>query len=244
MVSRPCECEKHGHREHRRYSTDGRSEHPFKTEDSRFISVEDGDVYAGSLRERQWRRVLELSSSRRIDYLFVRPSPRDADSCDLAASLTADAFRKPDVITVQEHFAADAVPSWRSTESDPPQYGRSWPNRFGPALRLGDAQSSSWAFSAGIYPMEGLLATEASSRKTVRLSFEMPYLTWPIRNITHLPADKALLQLGDNQICVYDPVKCQIALLARGREPIAVIDKGVVNQPPEDPAHTPAPSGR
>jgi hypothetical protein len=36
---------------------------------------------------------------------------------------------------------------------------------------------------------------------------------------------KVLLQLGFTQICVYDPKKEQIALLARGRGPIAVIEK-------------------
>lgn len=209
-----------------------------------FISVDDGDVYAGSLRERQWRRVLDVSSSRRIDYLFVRPSPRSADSWDLVASLGTGTPLEPNIITVAEHYAADAVPARRSTRSDPRSDEESRPNLFGVAPRLGDAQSSSWEFSAGFYPVEGLLATEANSQKTVRLSFETPFLRWTVGNTTHLPTDKALLQLGDSQICVYDPVQRQIALLTRGRGPIAVINEQEPDQTSVDSFHKHAPFQR
>jgi hypothetical protein len=47
-------------------------------------------------------------------------------------------------------------------------------------------------------------------------------VAWAVRNAVHLPGDTVLLQLGDNQICLYDPEKKQIALVARGRGPIAV----------------------
>ena len=65
------------------------------------------------------------------------------------------------------------------------------------------------------------------------MAFETPYIAWSARNLTHLPTDKVLLQLGKDQICVYDPLKNQIALLARGRGPIAVMES------PQDPDHRP-----
>jgi hypothetical protein len=48
---------------------------------------------------------------------------------------------------------------------------------------------------------------------------------WYVRNATHLPTDKILLQLAKDQICIYDPEKEQIAFLAKGRGPIAVMEK-------------------
>ncbi len=47
-----------------------------------------------------------------------------------------------------------------------------------------------------------------------------------IRNAVQLPSDKALFQLGENQICVFDPATRQVALLWRGRGPVAVMEKG------------------
>jgi hypothetical protein len=46
-----------------------------------------------------------------------------------------------------------------------------------------------------------------------------------IRNTVQLPSDKALFQLGEDQICVFDPTTRQVALLWRGRGPVAVMEK-------------------
>ena len=50
-------------------------------------------------------------------------------------------------------------------------------------------------------------------------------MKWIVRLVTHLPTDQVLFQLGGDQICLYDPEKKQVALVARGRGPIAVIGK-------------------
>lgn len=197
-----------------------------------FLSVDDGSVNSGSLRERQWRRVLDLHSSHRNDRLFVRPSAQDPNLWDLVARLETDGHREPNFVTVEGQLATVAVPSRGSTDTDPPRYDGTWFN-FGPAPKLGDAQSSSWEFRSGFWPGAGLYGAESNSRKRVSFAFETPYIAWSARNLTHLPTDKVLLQLGKDQICVYDPLKNQIALLARGRGPIAVMES------PQDPDHRP-----
>ncbi len=53
-----------------------------------FISAEDGDVYSGTLAEREWTRVAELASTHRNDRLLVWPSDGDPDSWDLMACVT------------------------------------------------------------------------------------------------------------------------------------------------------------
>jgi hypothetical protein len=190
-----------------------------------FISVDDGDIYEGSLRDAKWKNVYDLNSSHRNDRLFVKPSDTEINSWDLMARLETEEHRKPKIVTVEEQFAVIAAPSWRSTSSDPPQYEEgSWFN-FGQAPKLGDAQSSSWEFWSGFWPIEGLRGTEKSSGKRVSFFLETPFVAWSVRNVTHLPTDKVLLQLGDDQVCVYDPETNRIALLTRGRGPIAIIEK-------------------
>lgn len=188
-----------------------------------FISVDDGDVYEGSMRGAQWTNVHDLNSSRRNDRLFVKPSDTETNSWDLMARLETDEHRKPKIINLKERFAVVAAPSWRSTITDPPQYEGSWFN-FGQVPKLGNAQSSSWEFWSGFWPIEGLRGTQTNSGQRVHFSLETPFVAWSVRNATHLPTDKVLLQLGDDQVCVYDPETKQIALLTQGRGPIAVME--------------------
>jgi hypothetical protein len=187
-----------------------------------FISVDDGDVYEGSLRSAQWKSVFDLNSSREDDHLFVKPSDAEVNSWDLMASLETDEYRNPKIIPILEQVAEVAVPSSNVTNADPPRYEGAGPN-FGQVPKLGNAKSSPWQFRSGFWSIEGLRGTQANSGEVVHFSLETPFVAWPVRNATHLPTDKVLLQLGDDQICVYDPETNRIALVTKGRTPIAVI---------------------
>ncbi|MDF3128092.1 hypothetical protein P0Y35_02665 [Kiritimatiellaeota bacterium B1221] len=189
-----------------------------------FISVDDGDVYTGSLRASEWTKVYDLNSSRRNDRLYVKPSDALPDSWDLMARMETDLHRSPAFVMVEEDVALVAAPALRSITTDPPQYDGSWFN-FGPVPKLGDADSSLWSFRTGFWPVEGLRGTRVGSDERVWFSLETPFLAWSVRNATHLPSDKVLLQLGDDQLCIYDPETKRIALLTEGRGPIAVIEK-------------------
>ena len=64
----------------------------------------------------------------------------------------------------------------------------------------------------------------------VRFSYETPFGAWTVRNAVHLPTDKVLFQLGDDQICGFDPVERRVALLWHGRGPVPVIEMGMSNK--------------
>lgn len=85
--------------------------------------------------------------------------------------------------------------------------------------------SSSWRFSPGFWAVEGLRGNNVESGEKAWIALETPFVTWAVRNAIHLPEDKVLLQLGGDQICIYDPVENRIALLARGRGPYAVLEE-------------------
>lgn len=187
-----------------------------------FISVDDGDVYGGLLHERQWQNVFDLNSSNRNDRLLVRPSPQTTNTWDLVARLEMADHRNPQFVTMEQQFCSIATPPWRERNTDPPQYEGTWFN-FGQVPKLGNAETSSWKVWAGFWPGEGLRGTETTTGKRASFSFETPFISWMVRNAILLPTDKVVLQLGDDQICVYDPDNNQIALLTPGRGPVAVI---------------------
>lgn len=103
----------------------------------------------------------------------------------------------------------------------------SWAMRYGagPAPKLGSASESPWEFSAGFWAAEGLRGENKKTFESIHCAYETPVGMWVIRYAHHLPGDKVLFNMGDGQICVFDPVTWEIALLWRGWSPLAVIEK-------------------
>lgn len=190
-----------------------------------FISDRDGHVYTRKATSTQDRRVFELRSTNTDDRLFVRlASTNQSDSWDLLARLEVENSRDGKLVEIQKDFASHALPDWRASQN-PPQYEGTWFN-FGEVPRLGDAEQSDWEFMTGFWPIEGLHGTNAVKHARIHLSFETPFGAWPVRNATHLPGDKVLFQLGEDQICLMDPNANTVALVTHGRGPVAVIPKG------------------
>ena len=59
-----------------------------------------------------------------------------------------------------------------------------------------------------------------------------PFVQWRIRNGTHIAGDYGVFLLGKDQICIMDPEKKRIALIARGFGP--VVAKPHVEAPSEE----------
>jgi len=126
-------------------------------------------------------------------------------------------------VDVLTNLLVDAAPDWRSTHTDPPEYDGTWFS-FGEVQGLGSATNSQWEFWAGFWPVEGLRASHKITGERVRFSYETPFGAWMVRNAAALPSDKVLFQLGDDQICAFDPVTRRVALLWHGRGPVPVIE--------------------
>ena len=200
-----------------------------------YIDSDDGDVYVRPLAESGARHVFDLNSDQAHDELLVRRSSADSNTWDLVAYMGDNHPFGPILVTIEESFASVAAPSWHHAITDSPEY---FDAEFddGSVPRLGEAGSSPWKFWAGYWPIEGLDPIEGLSGKqtlsgeTVQLAIETPFVAWFIRNATHLPTDRVLFQLGDDQLCVYDPENKQIAVITRGRGPVAVIRKEDSNE--------------
>lgn len=60
-------------------------------------------------------------------------------------------------------------------------------------------------------------------REKFEFSMTNPIVKWRCTNATQIPGDLVLFQLGENQICLYDPNTKRIALVAKGNGPVAVL---------------------
>jgi hypothetical protein len=205
-----------------------------------FIAASDGNVYRRGLASRDEQRIYELHSKDDNDRLFVRPSALDTNRWDLMARLETGDRRNPRFVEVLTNLLMQAALDWRSSDSDPPDYEGTWFS-FGKVQGLGSATNSQWEFWAGFWPVEGLRGSQKETGNRVRFSYETPFGAWTVRNAVHLPTDKVLFQLGDDQICGFDPVERRVALLWHGRGPVPVIEMGMSHNITETNAGGPRP---
>ncbi len=185
-----------------------------------YISDKEGDVVVRPLASKQAQTVFNLKSSNKDDRLFVRKEALGSNCWDLAALLTEDGRVDPKTVEIQKCFARQAALDEKASPEHPEQ--GTWSN-FGDVPRLGDTQTNRWEFYSGFWAVEGLRGSNRQKGTSVGFSVETPFLAWTVRNATQLPTDQVIFQLGDNQICIFDPESKKVALLARGRGPVVVL---------------------
>lgn len=184
-----------------------------------FISEQDGNVYKQSVGGASQTRIYDLHSTNSGDRLFTRSAQSNGCWNLVARIETGD--RKPRYVELSTNLVVEAAVDERPTLSS--EYPDTWFN-FGKAQSLGTAANGRWQFRTGFWAIGGLAAGNQITHQKIRFAFETPFAAWSIRNAVHLPSDKVLFQLGDNQICAFDPESRKIALLWHGRGPVAVIE--------------------
>jgi hypothetical protein len=193
-----------------------------------YIEPLDGSVNRRPLVGGEKERIFGLDSKDEDDRLFVRRSELDTNRWDLLARLESKRRGDPLFVDVLTNLLVEATQDWRvedwRSDIDSPQNDGTSMN-FGYVPSLGNATNSPWEFRTGYWPLEGLRATDTIRNQLVRFSYETPFGAWRVRNAVHLRGDKVLFQLGDNQICIFDPATRRVALLWHGRGPVAVIEK-------------------
>ena len=102
-------------------------------------------------------------------------------------------------------------------------------NWFGPVPII-NAQDEP-EYETGVWPIEGIFSYDYdASQYRFHYAMETPIALWSIRYPTHIETGLAVFQLGGDQLCILDPNKKQIALIARGTKPLVV-----KNKPPSTP---------
>lgn len=177
-----------------------------------YIDPADGDAYRRPISGGVSEKVSNLDSKGWGEMLFAT-APVDGHTSLRAAMLNPT--RSIEVI--------GRLPVTEATAQERNTSIGTWFN-FGKALKLG-SPGEKWEFASGLWGAEGLHAKNRTSGETVRVSLETPFLIWYARNAVHLPGDLVLFQLGENQICVFDPATRRIARLWHGRGFVAVIPR-------------------
>ena len=189
-----------------------------------FIAPKDGNVYIRPLTGGNQQLISDLHSTDANNRLLVRASTMDTNIWDLVARLQTKEYRDPKFVVIRTNMQVEAAPDWRSTHTDPPQCeGTSF--NFGKVDGFRGNTNSQWEFQSGFWPVEGLRASNKTTGERVYFSYETPFGAWNVRNAALLPLDKVLFQLGEDQICAFDPVHRRVALLWHGRGPVPVIEK-------------------
>jgi hypothetical protein len=187
-----------------------------------FISSNDGDIYTGSISNRKWQHLYNLNSSDFYDELMVRQSSENLNIWELVVQHPGIERTKTIDILIRKQILLNEIPK-KQNESN--SYYTSSNSSFGLVPTLGINGTSYWEFDTGYWGNKGLHGENSKTTDDVFLSIETPFIAWTVRNAVQLSNDTVLFQLGDNQICVYDPNTKQLALLAHGYGPIAVIKK-------------------
>jgi hypothetical protein len=174
-----------------------------------YVAGTSGDVYACDLDHGETEKICELKSSDHWDRLLLRESRGIAGRWDLIVGSTNEDPSPLDRI-VSANLTCDAA--------DPPCVGI----RFGGEVPRFRADRSGWEFHFGW--MAGRLdGVHTKTGRKADVALETFFVRWPVWNPTQLPSGHVIFQLGQNQICVLDPNERSIALLAKGRWPVATV---------------------
>lgn len=79
-----------------------------------------------------------------------------------------------------------------------------------------------WSVWHGFWAADGLLMQNEKTDERIRLAVETPFLMWNIQDLSVLPGDEVVFQLGEDQICLFARNGRKLGLITRGRSPIVV----------------------
>jgi len=81
-----------------------------------------------------------------------------------------------------------------------------------------------WKALTGFWAIEGLNAENEKEGKKFYIALETPFVQWYMRNVTMLPGDQVVFQMGD-QIVLLDLESHKMGLVTKGRGPLVTFDE-------------------
>ncbi|HQJ59913.1 MAG TPA: hypothetical protein PKV35_02885, partial [bacterium] len=82
-------------------------------------------------------------------------------------------------------------------------------------------RNETWEYYIGAWAVEGIRGKN-NSGEFFRYAVETPFVSWQIKNGTHIEKDLLIFQLGNDQIVAFRHEKKQISLIAKGFGPVVV----------------------
>jgi hypothetical protein len=180
-----------------------------------FISQTNGTVCVLDLSSSQTQKIASLGKVDSDDRLVMQASTNNPRHWDLL-----ETSRK--FVICSNLPVETAVYATNSYDRNTTIIRGTWMN-CGEAPKLGNASTSDWKFRTGFWPIEGLRGTNEKTGESIYLALETPFVAWIARNATQLSDDSVVFQLGEDQICLFEPASKKLCLLARGQGPVVVL---------------------
>jgi hypothetical protein len=184
-----------------------------------YIGTDDNAAYVRDLRGGPARKVADMNFDKFHDLLYARKNADRPETWDLVASLPDKGIEvHPREVTTR--LSGKTAPELFLDDKNPASFQQ---RQERPAIIPSPGQSQ-WKYGAGYWAAEGFRIKNLQNGKSKSFAFETPFGAWRVRSIIQF-GDKALFQLGGDQICLFDPETRKIALITRGRSPLLVLEK-------------------
>lgn len=89
-------------------------------------------------------------------------------------------------------------------------------------------QNTDWKYFTHFLAAGGISGRNSVTDERFQFSLETPFALWGINHAIHLEEDFLVFQLGSHQICILQPQRREIALIARGSMPIVVAPQAAI----------------
>lgn len=180
-----------------------------------YIAQADGHVYGVNPGKAGAKKIAELEPGGREVRLVVGKGSCGQGLLDL----TAVAFDADDYPSSQKTLVPNLTTAEQSLPEERPRPLRKL--RFA-GQTLGSARDSGLRFSAGTWANEGLQLFTRSKEMPLRgnmyldkdkqpwlyqqhlFALATPFVSWPVRHVIQFPGDRVLLQLGEDQLCLFE----------------------------------------
>lgn len=182
-----------------------------------FIDAGEGHIHTIDLPEGRVGKLRDLGSTNDQDRLVLHPNSEG--TWDLNVRFDTNAIPDADIPLVK------LLPGYSRlgvVKANPDNDQRKTWFNFGYLDRLPNVQTNEWRYTVGFWAAEGITAEQITTGKWEHFAFETPFGSWPIRNATQVSENQVVFQLGDDQICILDRARKQIARIANGRGPVVV----------------------
>lgn len=206
-----------------------------RADDLAFVHRADAVVYYIGDDDYLWRKHLDQSPPERLQvlprhpaaaFLYAWPTP-DQPTVDLWLSSSR---KDPKPTLLLPAFARNAtlLPKPRPGKETPdrPPVDPKQPSRL--REQRGDLD---WQLAIVTESGEPLRARHVSTNEQFDLGMVTPFFTWEARRAALLPDNQVILEFGP-QLLLLDLNSRQVAVVARGRSPVVVLDSGAAPRTP------------
>ena len=125
---------------------------------------------------------------------------------------------RPDGSSLQKVFDTDKVTSYQTTLNN----SKKTSSGIRLVTDLRSEAARDWEIWTGYWT--GIEAKNKRTGYRLHIAIETPFFVWPARNITILPGNQVVFQLGE-QIVICDLNSRKLGVITLGRDPVVVLDK-------------------